>query len=129
MLVTSQARFIQPIAEIRFSAKTAAHSQTSKGCNWIKRYISMRMGRSLFIKCRKIGKYYPIIFLPPSSMKNITGLCLLLAKTLYNTHGHKLRFPPSEKAQFVTECGMVKTASYKYRRLVRAVLISVIPEK
>ncbi len=25
---------------------------------------------------------------------------------LYNTHGHKLRFPPSEKAQFVTECGI-----------------------
>jgi hypothetical protein len=24
----------------------------------------------------------------------------------YNTHGHKLRFPPSEKAQFVTECGI-----------------------
>ena len=25
---------------------------------------------------------------------------------LYNTHGHKLRFPPSKKAQFVTECGI-----------------------
>jgi len=25
----------------------------------------------------------------------------------YNTHGHKLRFPPSEKAQFVTECGIL----------------------
>jgi hypothetical protein len=24
----------------------------------------------------------------------------------YNTHGHKLRFPPSEKVQFVTECGI-----------------------
>jgi hypothetical protein len=24
----------------------------------------------------------------------------------YNTHGHKLRFPPFEKAQFVTECGI-----------------------
>ena len=24
----------------------------------------------------------------------------------YNTHGHKLRFPPSKKAQFVTECGI-----------------------
>jgi FkbM family methyltransferase len=24
----------------------------------------------------------------------------------YNTHGHTLRFPPSEKAQFVTECGI-----------------------
>jgi len=28
----------------------------------------------------------------------------------YNTHGHKLRFPPSKKAQFVTECGIT---SYK----------------
>jgi hypothetical protein len=25
---------------------------------------------------------------------------------IYNTHGHKLRFPPFEKAQFVTECGI-----------------------
>jgi hypothetical protein len=24
----------------------------------------------------------------------------------YNTHGHKLRFPPFKKAQFVTECGI-----------------------
>jgi hypothetical protein len=24
----------------------------------------------------------------------------------YNTHGHKLRFPLSKKAQFVTECGI-----------------------
>jgi hypothetical protein len=24
----------------------------------------------------------------------------------YNTHGHKLRFPAFEKAQFVTECGI-----------------------
>ena len=24
----------------------------------------------------------------------------------YNTHGHKLRFPPYKKAQFVTECGI-----------------------
>jgi len=24
----------------------------------------------------------------------------------YNTHGHKLRVPPPEKAQFVTECGI-----------------------
>lgn len=25
---------------------------------------------------------------------------------IYNTHGHKLRIPPSKKAQFVTECGI-----------------------
>jgi hypothetical protein len=25
---------------------------------------------------------------------------------LYNTHGHKVRFPLSEKAQFVTESGI-----------------------
>lgn len=25
---------------------------------------------------------------------------------IYNTHGHKLRFPPSKKAQFVTVCGI-----------------------
>ena len=25
----------------------------------------------------------------------------------YNTHGNKLHFPPFEKAQFVTECGIV----------------------
>ena len=26
----------------------------------------------------------------------------------YNTHGQKLRFPPSEKAQFLTECGIFR---------------------
>lgn len=25
---------------------------------------------------------------------------------IYNTHGHKLHFPFSKKAQFVTECGI-----------------------
>jgi uncharacterized protein (DUF2132 family) len=33
---------------------------------------------------------------------------------LYNTHGHKLRFPPSEKAQFVTECGIHKVYSMTF---------------
>jgi hypothetical protein len=31
---------------------------------------------------------------------------LLQWTTTYNNHGHKLRFPPSKKAQFVTECGI-----------------------
>jgi hypothetical protein len=32
---------------------------------------------------------------------------LIVAMKKYNTHGHKLRFLPSKKAQFVTECGIV----------------------
>lgn len=31
-----------------------------------------------------------------------------------NTHGHKLRFPPSKKTQFVTECGIDHYFSQKY---------------
>jgi len=32
---------------------------------------------------------------------------------IYNTHGHKLRFPPSKKAQFVTECGIIFSLASK----------------
>lgn len=36
------------------------------------------------------------------------SVILLYQFSAYNTHGDKLRFPPSEKAQFVTECGMTQ---------------------
>jgi len=35
----------------------------------------------------------------------------------YNTHGHKLRFPAFEKAQFVTECGIA--VHFPYRLILR----------
>jgi hypothetical protein len=34
--------------------------------------------------------------------------CEYFQIVIYNTHGHKLRFPLSKKAQFVTECGIVR---------------------
>jgi hypothetical protein len=36
-----------------------------------------------------------------------------LSAFAYNTHGHKLRFPAFEKAQFVTECGIKCKASHQ----------------
>ncbi len=54
---------------------------------------------------------------------------------LYNTHGHKLRFPPSEKAQFVTECGIHKVYSMtfptkkNYRSLARSSSHTRIPPR
>jgi hypothetical protein len=33
-------------------------------------------------------------------------LSLIVWSCRYNTHGHKLCFPPSKKVQFVTECGI-----------------------
>lgn len=36
---------------------------------------------------------------------------------LYNTHGYKLRFPPSKKAQFVAECGI----KYQMNKLITIV--------
>jgi hypothetical protein len=35
-----------------------------------------------------------------------TDYAELFTSERYNTHGHKLRFPAFEKAQFVTECGI-----------------------
>jgi hypothetical protein len=49
----------------------------------------------------------------PSSSTSTTGVFLFsplfrpMVVSTYNTHGHKLRFPPSKKAQLVTECGIV----------------------
>jgi mono/diheme cytochrome c family protein len=40
---------------------------------------------------------------------------------IYNTHGHKLRFPLSKKAQFMTECGI--TLEVLMKKLLMAVLI------
>jgi hypothetical protein len=31
----------------------------------------------------------------------------IFMRSLYNTHGHKLRFPSSKKAQFVTALGII----------------------
>ena len=36
------------------------------------------------------------------------------ATLIYTALGHKLRFPPSKKAQFVTECGIKYTAACQH---------------
>ncbi len=44
-----------------------------------------------------------------SKLPSTSGVILFrisASSSQYNTHGHKLRFPPSKKAQFVTECGI-----------------------
>ncbi len=42
---------------------------------------------------------------------------------LYNTHGHKLRFPSSKKAQFVTAqgiCGVEQFAKLSYGSMLES---------
>ncbi len=47
-----------------------------------------------------------------------TALAVALTARLYNynTHGHKLRFPAFEKAQFVTECGISQQRRHRRHR-------------
>jgi hypothetical protein len=44
----------------------------------------------------------------------VSSLCGLFSEgNYYNTHGHQLRFPPSEAAQLVTECGLQRITHHE----------------
>jgi len=74
-------------------------------------------GRGWFVKA-------DIVFV---CMQNMSGWLLPAPGTTagaYNTHGHKLRFPPSKRAQFMTECGIsycMHTCFYMPARSVKSI--------
>ena len=48
---------------------------------------------------------------PPSTVPRRGGGCVEMFYQ-YNAHGHKLRFPPSKKAQFVTALGIINKLNF-----------------
>ncbi len=50
----------------------------------------------------------------PASCRIRLSLKIFFLYCLYNAHGHKLRFPTFEKAQFVTALGIVVAELLKY---------------